>query len=79
MEDLIHTLSADLNQQRPKPEKTDKTPVGVLLWLREQGSKGGNARALALTPERRAEIAKLAGSAPKRPRRRHILDSVAEK
>ena len=42
----------------------------VMKHLSDLGAKkGGIARAKSLTPERRSEIARKAGSAPKRPRK----------
>ena len=48
--------------QRPKPAKAKrKNPAAVALG-RLGGKKGGAARASALTPERRSEIAKKAAA-----------------
>jgi len=44
------------------------TPESIKEWLREQGAKGGKARAKALTANQRSAIARKAGKAPKKPR-----------
>jgi hypothetical protein len=44
-----------------KPEATGKNPAAVALG-KLGGKKGGKARAAALTPEKRAEIAKKAAA-----------------
>ena len=43
----------------PRPEDAGKDPAAVSLG-RRGGLKGGKARAAAMTPERRAEIARAA-------------------
>ena len=45
-----------------------KATAEVRKFLASIGGKGGNARAKTLSPERRREIARLGGSAPKRKR-----------
>jgi hypothetical protein len=45
----------------PKPEDAAKDPAAVSLG-RRGGLKGGKARAAAMTPERRAEIARKAAA-----------------
>lgn len=45
-----------------KPEKNDKNPAAVALG-KLGGKKGGKARADALSPERRKDIAKKAAKA----------------
>jgi hypothetical protein len=45
--------------EEPKPEDAGKDPAAVSLG-RRGGLKGGKARAAAMTPERRAEIARAA-------------------
>ena len=43
----------------------------VMRWLSKRGaSKGGHARAQSLTAAQRSESARIAGSAPKRKRRK---------
>lgn len=42
----------------------------MTMTLKQMASRGGKARADKLSPERRAEIARKAGEAPKRPRER---------
>ena len=46
------------------------TTEQVKIWVREQAAKGGRARARRLSPERRSEIARSAGLAPKKTRRK---------
>jgi hypothetical protein len=45
----------------PRPEDAGKDPAAVSLG-RRGGLKGGKARAAAMTPERRAEIARMAAA-----------------
>jgi hypothetical protein len=49
------------DQAEPKPEDAGKDPAAVSLG-RRGGLKGGKARAAAMTPERRAEIAREAAA-----------------
>jgi hypothetical protein len=49
------------DQLEPQPEDTGKDPAAVSLG-RRGGLKGGKARAAAMTPERRAEIARKAAA-----------------
>lgn len=51
-----------------RDEQREKNAAAVELG-RRGGLKGGPARKAALTPERRSEIARKAGRAPKRQRR----------
>lgn len=45
-----------------QPDEPEKDPAAVALG-RKGGKKGGKARAVKLTPERRSEIARLAARA----------------
>ncbi|MEW6531008.1 MAG: hypothetical protein AB1473_09245 [Thermodesulfobacteriota bacterium] len=59
---LAHSVVEDATpEDRPQPE-SDKNPHAVALG-RLGGLKGGRARAKKLTPEERAEIARLAARA----------------
>jgi hypothetical protein len=40
-----------------------KAPKGFSAWMRKIGGEGGKARAKALTPARRSEIARIAVAA----------------
>lgn len=53
---------AAISKTVPKPVEDDKDPNAVALG-RKGGKKGGAARAKALTPERRREIARKAAAA----------------
>ncbi len=49
------------DKPEPRPEDAAKDPAAVSLG-RRGGLKGGKARAAAMTPERRAEIARKAAA-----------------
>jgi hypothetical protein len=55
------TTGAVEDQAEPNPEDAGKDPAAVSL-ARRGGLKGGKARAAAMTPERRAEIARKAAA-----------------
>jgi hypothetical protein len=55
------TTGAVEDQAEPNPEDAGKDPAAVSLGWRG-GLKGGKARAAAMTPERRAEIARKAAA-----------------
>lgn len=52
---IIDIATGETSDRDPTPEEEGKDPAAVAL-----GKKGGKARADAMTPERRAEIAKRA-------------------
>lgn len=54
---IIDIATGEKPDRDPTPEEQGKDPAAVAL-----GKKGGKARADAMTPERRAEIAKKAAS-----------------
>ncbi len=57
---VVHAMkisAGEIEEDLPAPEKQGKDPAAVSM-----GKRGGRARALAMTPERRAEIAKLAAA-----------------
>jgi len=56
------TEAATEGEPRPAPERPEKNPHAAALG-RLGGKKGGAARAKALTPEQRREIAKKAAAA----------------
>jgi len=55
---MIDIASGEVEDRAPTPEEQGKTPAAAIL-----GQLGGSARAKKLTPERRAEIARLAAKA----------------
>lgn len=66
---MVHTWSAmpaaivgEATGAAPPEEPDDRDPAAVALG-RKVGAKGGSARAKALTPERRREIAQQAAMA----------------
>ena len=62
---ILDRIAPDAEPAKPKPAKKPvkkKNPAAVALG-RLGGAKGGKARAAALTPEKRAEIAKKAAAA----------------
>jgi hypothetical protein len=52
---IIDLATGDLEDRPPTPEEQGKDPAAAAL-----GRKGGKARARAISPEKRAEIAKKA-------------------
>ncbi len=54
---IIDIATGEKPDRDPTPEEQGKNPSAVAL-----GKKGGKARAHAMTPERRAEIAKKAAA-----------------
>jgi hypothetical protein len=54
--------TGQVEDREPTPEEEGKSSAAVELG-RRGGIKGGRARALALTPEQRAEAARLAATA----------------
>jgi hypothetical protein len=59
---IVRLVTADEDTplpSRPKPPEREKNPAAVALG-KLGGSKGGKKRAALLSPERRAEIARLA-------------------
>jgi hypothetical protein len=56
-----HATSAIDGEAESKPENVSKNPAAVALG-RLGGLKGGKARAAAMTPQRRAEIARKAAA-----------------
>jgi hypothetical protein len=58
---LAHRIVGEATGQTPKPER-EKDPAAVALG-RKGGLKGGAARAVSLSPEKRSEIAKKAAEA----------------
>lgn len=57
---LVDEATGGESKQEPEPER-DKDPAAVSLG-RRGGLKGGAARAKALTPEQRSEIARKAAA-----------------
>jgi len=53
---IVDISVGNIEDSEPKPEKQAKDPAAVSLG-RRGGLKGGRARAKALTPEERREIA----------------------
>jgi len=58
---MVEIATGEADDREPTPEEQGKDPAAVSLG-RKGGLKGGKARAAAMTPERRAEIAKKAAS-----------------
>jgi hypothetical protein len=56
---MVDIATGAVDDREPTPEEQGKDPAAVSLG-RRGGLKGGNARAAAMTPERRAEIARIA-------------------
>jgi hypothetical protein len=52
---MIDIASGEVEDREPTPEERGKDPAAAAL-----GQRGGSARAKKLSPERRAEIARLA-------------------
>ena len=52
---IVDIGTGEVEDREPTPEEQGKDPAAVAL-----GKKGGKARANSMTPERRAEIARLA-------------------
>jgi len=52
---IAKIATGEIEEDLPTPEKEGKDPAAVSM-----GKRGGKARAQAMTPERRAEIAKKA-------------------
>lgn len=59
---LAKSIVDEATGEKPRPDERPKNPAAVELG-RMGGLKGGKARAAALTPERRAEIARKAAAA----------------
>lgn len=55
---VIDIATGEVEDRPPTPEEQDKDPAAAAL-----GRKGGAARAKAVSPERRAEIARRAAAA----------------
>ncbi len=53
---IVDISTGEVEEHESKPEKQAKDPAAVSLG-RRGGLKGGKARAMALTPEERREIA----------------------
>lgn len=62
MNQLAYNIVQQATEQAPKPEEKEKNPAAVSLG-RLGGLKGGKARADALTPKKRSQIAKKAAQA----------------
>jgi hypothetical protein len=58
---MVDIATGEADDTPPTPEEQGKDPAAVSLG-RRGGLKGGKARAAAMTPERRAEIAKKAAA-----------------
>ena len=56
---IIDIATGEVEDREPTPEEQGKDPAAVSLG-RRGGLKGGKARAKALTPSRRSEIARAA-------------------
>ena len=54
---IMPTAAGEARGEAPTPEAGGKDPAAVAL-----GRKGGRARAAAMTPERRAEVARKAAA-----------------
>ncbi len=54
---IVDIASGEVEDRTPTPEERGKNPAASAL-----GKKGGAARAASTSPERRAEIAKLAAA-----------------
>ena len=59
---MIDIASGEVEDREPTPEEQGKDPAAVALG-RKGGLKGGKARAEALTPEQRHDLAKKAADA----------------
>ena len=59
---VMQEATGEAPKTLPPSERTEKNPEGVKRG-REGGKKGGRARALKLSPEERAEAARLAAQA----------------
>jgi hypothetical protein len=59
---IVDIATGQEEDREPTPEEQGKDPAAVSLG-RRGGLKGGAARAKRLTPEQRAEIAKIAAAA----------------
>jgi hypothetical protein len=58
---MVDIATDEVSGREPTPEEQGKDPAAVSLGQRG-GLKGGKARAAAMTPERRKEIAGLAAA-----------------
>jgi hypothetical protein len=58
---MVDIATGEVDDTPPTPEQQGKDPAAVALG-RRGGLKGGKARAANMTPERRAEIAKMAAA-----------------
>jgi hypothetical protein len=58
---MVDIATGEANDREPTPEEQGKDPAAVTLG-RRGGLKGGKARADAMTPERRLEIARNAAA-----------------
>jgi hypothetical protein len=56
---MVDILTGQVEDREPTPEEQGKDPAAVSLG-RRGGLKGGKARAAAMTPEHRSEIARKA-------------------
>ena len=56
---IVDIATGEVEDREPTPEEKGKDPAAVSLG-RRGGLKGGKARARALTPRRRSEIARAA-------------------
>ena len=59
---MVDIATGEVSDRGPTPEEQGKDPAAVSLGKRG-GLKGGKARARALSPERRSEIAQEAAKA----------------
>ena len=58
---MVDIATGEVEDREPTPEEQGKDPAAVALG-RKGGLKGGKARATAMTPERRREIAQKAAA-----------------
>lgn len=63
LQTLIAKSEADVPPVEPEPDITEAMRAAAAAFGRMGGKKGGPARSAALTPERRAEIARAASLA----------------
>lgn len=59
---IVDIATGEVEDREPTPQEQGKDPAAVNLG-RRGGLKGGKARASKLTPEQRADIAKVAAKA----------------
>ena len=60
---MVDIATGEVEDREPTPEEQGKDPAAVKRG-KAGGGKGGRARALALTAEQRADIARLSVSSP---------------